>query len=211
MSVTKSTLSAIQQAGQAINEARQSLAEATKDHAQQVMAAVASQPFSVENDKLYVRWKTIARLAQEVHSIEEQFKTIYQTASGLGGARMPVLTALPHHPSHTTASHQSTFVVDTLAAEDVHVKSSSTPKAPRRTKARKAKRTASPARSLSGNDTKVLNYLSATLNRKSWISVTQGSMADGAGIPRGSIGVALLRLIQAGQVIEGQKGKYKLA
>lgn len=212
MSVTASTLSAIQHAGQAINEAQQALTEAVKEQAQQVMTAVANQPFGVENDKLFAHWKTIARLAQEVQSIEDQFKAIYRTAAGLVVRETPVLATLPHRSAHTAASRQSsTYVVDISAAEDVQVKSGHAPKAPRRTKSRKSSHTITPAGSLSANDSKVLNHLKTTLNRKSWTSVTQSSLADGAGIPRGSIGVALRRLIQAGHVIDGQKGRYKLA
>ena len=85
MSVTPSTLSAIQQAGQSIDMARHALVGAVNEHAQRVMAAIAEQPYSVDNDQLFASWKTLSRLAQEVSAIEEQFKTIYQTAADLGG------------------------------------------------------------------------------------------------------------------------------
>ena len=44
MSVTPSTLSAIQQAGQSIDMARHALVGAVNEHAQRVMAAIAEQP-----------------------------------------------------------------------------------------------------------------------------------------------------------------------
>ena len=59
MSVTASTLSAIQQAWQSIDVARQSLVAAVNEQAQRVMLAVAEQPFSVGNDKLFASWKTL--------------------------------------------------------------------------------------------------------------------------------------------------------
>jgi hypothetical protein len=98
MSVTQETLSAIQQAGQSIHEARQALSEAVTQQGQLVASAVVEQPFGAGNDKLFAQWKTLARLAQEVQSIEEQFKTIYETAAGLKVRDIQVLVALPHVP-----------------------------------------------------------------------------------------------------------------
>ena len=218
MSVTPSTLSAIQQAGQAIDLARQSLSEAVKAHAQQVMAAVADQPFSVDNDKLFANWKTLARLAQEVHSIEEQFKTLYQTASGLAAPETPVLKALPQSGRHKTTGQAETYTLDTANAEDIQIKPATAKKVRRRAGARagrkpavRATAAAAPSGSLSANDTKALDYLKTVLNRQRWTRVTQSDMAHGAGIPKGSIGLALRRLIAAARVLEGAKGSYKLA
>jgi hypothetical protein len=39
----------------------------------------------------------------------------------------------------------------------------------------------------------------------------QSAMAQGAGIPLGSVGLALRRLLAGGHVIEGEKGRYKRA
>ncbi len=211
MSVTAATLSAIQQAGQAIDVARQSLAEAVQEHAQRVMMAVADQPFSVGNDKLFSQWKTVARLAQEVQAIEEQFKALYQTASDMAEPEAQVLKALPHAARTRATGPQGTYAMDTSAAEDVQVKPAPAAKGPRSAKAGKAARRQSAPRSRGGNDAKVLNFLKTTLNRKSWKRLTQSEMADGAGIPNGSIAVSVRRLTDSGTLREGEKGFYKLA
>lgn len=96
MSVTPDTLSFIQQAGQSIDAARQALVEAVAQQGKVVASAVVEQPFGAVNDKLFAQWKTLARLAQEVQSIEDQFKAIYETAVGLKACDIQVLVALPH-------------------------------------------------------------------------------------------------------------------
>lgn len=215
MSVTAATLSAIQQAGQAIDAARQALALTVQDHGQQMMAAVASQPFGVDNDKLFAHWKTVARLAQEVHAMEEQLKTVYQTAATLVAPEVTVLTALPHAASRTGASRRRAESEASRGeggqVEDVQVKPGQPAHAarPSRSPARGGA-TETGAAALSANDAKVLDFLQGQLDRRSWTALSQGRIADGAGIPRGSIGVAMRRLIQARRVLQGQKGRYRL-
>jgi hypothetical protein len=210
MSVTPSTLSAIQQAGQSIDLARQSLVTAVNEHAQRVMAAVAEQPFSVDNDQLFSSWKTLSRLAQEVTAIEEQFKAIYQTAADLVQPETAVLMALPHSARYKAPGRSSTGDAGSATVEDVTFKPRGAKRGPKPGAAR-SRQGAANVGGLSPNDVKTLDYLKSVLNRKSWTRLTQASMASGAGLPLGSIGLALRRLITSKQVIEGQKGRYKLA
>ena len=71
--------------------------------------------------------------------------------------------------------------------------------------------TASPPRRVSANDEKVLAYLKTVLDRRSWKAFTHAAVAQGAGIPLGSVGLAIRRVIALGTVREGQKGSYRLA
>ena len=120
MSVTPSTLATIQQAGQSIDVARQSLVAAVNEHAQQVMAAVSEQPFSVDNDKLFATWKTLSRMAQEVNAIEEQFKALYQSAAALVQPETAVLMSLSHSPRHKVSARS--LDADNAIAQDVQIK-----------------------------------------------------------------------------------------
>ena len=211
MSVTPSTLSAIQQAGQSIDVARQSIVTAVNEHAQQVMAAVADQPFNVDNDNLFSNWKTLSRLAQEVNAIEEQFKVIYQTAADLVQPETAILMALPHSARHKIPVRSDTSDADDSTIEDVAVKPRAVKRGPKRGAVRTARHAAANSAGLSANDAKVLDYLKKVLNRRSWTRLTQAGMASGADIPLGSIGLALRRLIGFNHVIEGRKGRYRLA
>lgn len=69
---------------------------------------------------------------------------------------------------------------------------------------------ASQPRRMSANDEKVLAYFKAVLDRRSWKSYTHAAVAQGAGIPLGSVGLANRRVIAVGTVREGQKGSYRL-
>ncbi len=207
MSVTPSTLATIQQAGQSIDVARQSLVAAVNEHAQQVMAAVSEQPFSVDNDKLFATWKTLSRMAQEVNAIEEQFKALYQSAAALVQPETAVLMSLSHSPRHKVSARS--LDADNAIAQDVQIKQRALKKESRRAAPPASRKPG--AKTLSANDTQVLSYLQTVLDRRSWTRLTQAGMAAGAGIPLGSIGLALRRLISMGRVLEGAKGRYKLA
>lgn len=63
---------------------------------------------------------------------------------------------------------------------------------------------------LSANDEKVLAYLQQVLDRRGCKTFTQTAIAQGAGIPLGSVGLAIRRVIAAGAVREGPKGIYRL-
>lgn len=97
-------------------------------------------------------------------------------------------------------------------AEDVFVK-----KAPLKAPSAKGKATTaavepmSPTLRLTSNDEKVLTHLRQVLDRRSWKTLTQAAIAQGAGIPLGSVSLALRRVIAAGGIREGQKGSYRLA
>jgi hypothetical protein len=207
MSVTQETLSAIQQAGQSIHEARQALSEAVTQQGQLVASAVVEQPFGAGNDKLFAQWKTLARLAQEVQSIEEQFKTIYETAAGLKVRDIQVLVALPHVPRQKGLARS--HLVDDAAVNDVAVRTKGFKMAPKR-KNGEAKVGTSP-KALAGNHAKVLDFVKTQLNRRSWKPLTHAAVAKGSGIPAGSVGASLARLKKEGLILADDKGGYKLA
>ena len=207
MSVTPDTLSFIQQAGQSIDAARQALVEAVAQQGKVVASAVVEQPFGAVNDKLFAQWKTLARLAQEVQSIEDQFKAMYETAVGLKACDIQVLVALPHVPRQKGPAR--THLVDDVAVEDVVVRSKGVKKAPKRKNA-KVKVGTSP-QTLAGNHAKVLDFFRTQLNRKSWKPLTHATMAKGSGIPAGSVGASLARLKKEGLLLADDKGGYKLA
>ncbi len=210
MSITDSTLSAIQQAGQSIDAARLALASAVQEQGLRVMAAVAGQPFSGENDKLFARWKTVSRLAQEVSAIEEQFKAIHQSTIGLVEEQITLLVAMPSLTRGKNGASVSRYDAPQSTAEDVPLKAgtgvqpgSSAPRRPLRKASHRE-------RGLSVNDSLLLAYLTTGLNRKRWTRMTQDTMAEGAALARGSVGASLRRLLSASRVVEGEKGCYKL-
>lgn len=208
MSISPKTLLLLQKAGENLYAARNALAQDVQQHASRVVHMVASEPFGNDADRAYAQLRSIARMAHELQAMEEQLKTLYGSAMELAAAEPPVLVDLSDRSPRARVQPSALGVEE---AQDVQIKPVQ-PKQPLRKKAT-ASVTAEPARPrqrLSANDQKVLAYLQQVLDRRSWKPLTQVAIADGAGIPKGSVGLALRRVIDAGMVREGQKGNYRL-
>lgn len=208
MSISPKTLLLLQKAGENLYAARNALAQDVQQHASRVVHMVASEPFGNDADRAYAQLRSIARMAHELQAMEEQLKTLYGSAMELAAAEPPVLVDLSDRSPLARVQPSALGVEE---AQDVQIKPVQ-PKQPLRKKAT-ASVTAEPARPrqrLSANDQKVLAYLKQVLDRRSWKPLTQVAIADGAGIPKGSVGLALRRVIDAGMVREGQKGNYRL-
>lgn len=99
MTLSISTLAAIQKAGSAAFAADVKLKNALKDYAERVNAAIANNPYNLGNDALFANWKLVARLSQTLAGIEEELKKIYLVASDLsldeqtGEREIPALAA----------------------------------------------------------------------------------------------------------------------
>lgn len=206
MSISANTLRSLQLAGESLHAARQAFAQEVQQNASRVVGIVASEPFSNDADRAYAQLRTIARMAHELQAMEEQLKTLYGSAMELVKPETPVLVDLSDRRARAQPG-----ATDVEAAQDVVVKPAKH-KQPQRKKAA-ASVTAEHAKRhqrLSANDEKVLAYLKQVLDRRSWKPLTQGAIAEGAGIPKGSVNLAVRRVIAAGMVREGQKGSYRL-
>ena len=64
---------------------------------------------------------------------------------------------------------------------------------------------------LSPNDTKVLTYLRSTLTTSDWTPLTGAVVAAGAGLPKGSVGISITRVVASGAVRRGDGGTYQLS
>lgn len=209
MSLSPATLSAIQQAGQTLHAARQAVFGEVQENAQQMVATVANQPFSPESDKAYAQLRTVARLAHELKAMEEQLEVLYASAAEMMAPSTPVLTALPGHVRRSR-SLTANASQNTEDAEDADYTDAAAPRTAPSSKSKTRKATSKKPVHASSNDEKVLGYLKTVLDRRSWKSLTQRTIAGGSGIPLGSVGLALRRLAVAGLLREGSKGSYRL-
>ncbi len=167
------------------------------------------EPFSNEADRAYAQMRAIARMAHELQGIEEQLKTMYGTAADMMQPEMPVIVALAGHGGRAQA-RPDTRSLD--AAEDAVVKSApQRPPSKAKPQRKPTKEMASPPQRLSANDEKVLAHLKTVLDRRSWTALSQAAIAQGAGIPTGSVGLAMRRVVAAGAVREKGKGTYRLS
>lgn len=85
MSLSSSTLSAIQKTGAAAFTADERLKNAVNEYAERVHAAMATNPYNLGNDALIEDWKTVARLSKTMAGIEVEIKKIFQVATELTG------------------------------------------------------------------------------------------------------------------------------
>lgn len=209
MSISPSTLLALQKAGEGLHAARQAFAQEVQSNAGRVVGIVASEPFSAEADRAYAQLRAVARMAHELQSIEEQLKTMYGAAAEMMQPETSVIVALPDHGGRSRAHPGADSFDD---AQDVVVKPAQHQQPsdvkPQR---KKMKEAASQPQRLSSNDEKVLAHLKKVLDRRSWVALTQGAIAQGAGIPLGSVGLAMRRLVVAEVVRQRGKGSYRLA
>ena len=195
MSLSKTTLSAIQQAGTSLHRATVVVSAAVHEEARHMVATVASQPFEAASEQAFANFKMLARLSQDLQSLEEQLRALYANAAELASPAMDVVAALPrpHGPSANDL------------AEDAIVKPA--PLRPAKARARK------PARpvALTANDSKVLDYLKTVLKQGEWSLLPGASVAKGANMPLGSIGVSLKKVVACGAVKKKGRGSYQLA
>ena len=89
MSLSSSTLSAVQKAGTAALAADARLKKELQDHAQRVTAAMAQNAFGADNDALIESWKVIAGLSQTLAGIEAELQKVYQLISQLTTQDLP--------------------------------------------------------------------------------------------------------------------------
>ena len=202
MSLSKSTLSAIQQAGQGLHKATVVVAAAVREQAEHMVNTVSSQPFQAEGEQAFSNFKMLARLSQDLQSLEEQLRALYTTASELSSPEMDVVVALPRQSARARAAAALND-----AAEDAIIK----PAAAQRTRAKaKAKAAAAPV-TLTANDSRVLDYLKTVLSVDAWTKLTGASVAKGAEMPLGSVGISLKKVVLAGAVKKTGKSSYQLA
>jgi hypothetical protein len=80
-------------------------------------------------------------------------------------------------------------------------------------KAKKSKAASAPvqAQDLKGNPAKLMTHLQGVLKATDFSDINQSAVAKDAGIPVGSMGATLGRLIKAGRIVSGTNGSLKLA
>lgn len=107
MSLSSSTLAAIQKAGAAVFVADEKLKQAAQNFAERVNAAIAGNPYHLGNDALIENWKTVARLSQTIAGIEAEIKKVFQVAAELTGEDQPSVVSTPVQVAPKRAAKQA--------------------------------------------------------------------------------------------------------
>lgn len=202
MSLSKSTLSAIQNAGLGLHKATVVVSAAVREQAEHMVATVASQPFQAEGEQAFANFKMLARLSQDLLGIEEQLRQLYNTAAELASPEMDVVATLPR---------PSAGALGNSKAEDAVIK----PAAARRSKPspKKAAPSSKAAKSvtLTANDVKVLDFMKTVIKVGDWTTLTGAAVSKGADMPLGSVGISMKKVVASGAVKKKGRGSYQLA
>ncbi len=289
MSISLSTLTAIQKVGAAAFTADEKLKKEVQSYAERVNLAMLKNPSHLGNDALIEAWKVVARLAKSMMGIEEELKNIHRIATELtqddqpsvrdtpaleapvakkpkakkidaavttvkvktqakakkAMPAKPVVVAAPVAPVVETAKVPAkrrvakkaavvpaTTVVKAKAAPVKAAKKVATdpakvtakaatkattqpvPKVAVKTQAKSKKtKTAGAAvetADLKGNSAKLMAQLQDVLNTTDFMVINQSAVAKVAGIPVGSMGATIVRLVKAGRIASGSNGSLKL-
>lgn len=205
MQTDQNILHAVQQAGQAIHACREMLKVEVARRTQQLVAVMAREPLSASADGSFSQLKLVARMHQEVQALEDQLRGIYQSASQLKVETVQVVEALPHSRPrpHTSVDQVEEAQVVSRPTKRGAGKRASDPSI-------KAKQVPSRRGRVSSNDDKVLAALKRLLKLRRGEQIAQAQIAAEAGIPVGSIGASLRRLLNAGRVAQTERGQYRL-
>ncbi|MCF8209816.1 MAG: hypothetical protein K9K38_10490 [Rhodoferax sp.] len=202
MALSPKALASIQSAGAAVYAADCELKSAVKDYAEQVHAALQKNPFDVGNDSLFEDWKTVARLSQAIAQIEQELRNIYHTSTQV--ATQDAVAYIKTTSLAAPAATSGTTDVSEIVATDVVAK-----KAPRNAK-KLVRHTETPP-PLKGNAARLLAQLPKILSTEEFSNINKAGLAKQIGLPQGSVGAAIKRLLNAGYLIKGDIGQYKLA
>lgn len=215
MSVSTSTLSAIQKVGAAAFTADEKLKAAVKKYAERVNDAMVANPYGLGNNTLFETWKVLARLSQTMAGIEQELKKVYLVASELAADDHPdgvqVLSLAAPAPSVAAKSSKRD-----AAPTDVRVKPKKTPmpattvKAKVKTIAVKRDVNSATASVPTGNALKLMQHLQGVLNANAFTALNQTAVASATGIPMGSMTAALKKLMAGGHLIAGPSGSFQL-
>ena len=184
MSLSSSELSTIQQAGLALHRAGKSVSQALRVYAQRLVDDVANRPLEPNGEQEFARLKQMAGLSKELAGMEERLKVLYSDAEQLQAPKKRHRTVVGKPAAKGRSNGRSRRQADSLE--------------PR------------PPRPLSPNDLRVLNYMKSVLKTTEWTPLTGSIVAAGTGLPKGSVGISITRVLASGAVRRGEGGTYQL-
>lgn len=206
MSIHPKTLSNLQKAGQQVFTACESFKTDLQAIAAALVDKVAAEPSSQDSDSAYQRLKLISALTKELHEVDMTLRGIYGRASSLLDAEVKPALALPRPKGRQKADVQDVAVRALPASSgpvrrsrNVTAGSAKTPVKPK-----------VPGQKRIPNSTLLYAYLSKACEGVDGISLKHTDLAEGSGIPLGSVGAAVKALIDKGLILEVAASTYAL-
>jgi len=215
MSLSSKNLAAIQKAGHAVYSAADAIAQTLNTQAQSTVASAASNLLGAAFDQDLARLKAMARLSHGLNAVEVQLRELYALAQKLADPASDVVIALPSVSKRKLSNATAVDVVEKPVKAGKPAKAAKVPKVAAKKASMKAKTTKPSKRtkttgSLTANDSKLLNYLQTVLAADAWTPLTGAAMSKGSGLPYGSVGASLKKILAAGAIKAGDRGQYQL-
>lgn len=208
MAIASQTLSQLQAAGSAVNAATLALQQELQAHSQALMEQMALQPFGPEADGAYQQMRQVARLAHELNSLEQQLKAIYLEAAQKGQTEVPVLPALASaHRQRRIA--RTADVSGGVQIEDAKVVDVQPPSPKLRQRNSKPTGVAASGTAKLTNTDRLHAVFRKLLGKKAK-AVGHAELSALSGLPRGSIGASIKKLIETRKLAVDTDGVYRL-
>lgn len=152
---------------------------------------MAANPMGVEVTQAMEQFRLLAKVSQDLNTVEAQMRLIYAEANELAKPEADVVMALP--AQRARMPHPTGAVADAIAKPTPAKKVRKTRVAKEPIKAdsiptKSVKRMGRQAAELTANDSKLLSFLQSALPSEGWLSLGAPQMAKGSQLPTGSIG-----------------------
>lgn len=222
MSISSSTLGAIQKLGTQAHAAKESLLATTNQYAEKVNAAMKKNPHDPAVAGLQAAWLSVAQIAKSMETIESELVKAYTAANRLmtnnpleaikiGAQAVKEVAAEAYakvngkkdKPLNKPAPNTKTKAA-VAAAVDVPTEKAKKKAAAKKPATKTAKVVVKQAPKGS-NPEKLFKQLEMLLNGNDFVEVNQSEVAKAAGIPNGSMTAAFKKLIDTGRIIVGEK------
>ena len=193
MSLSSKNLSSIQKAGQAVRDSSEAIAATVRAQAESMVSSMATAPFSAESEQSISRFKMLSKLSQGLATVESQLQEIYAIASDLANlaSEVVVLKGASRRKSITSTADADVVVMPAKATK-------------------RAKTGGRKAATLTDNDNKLLAFLQKALKSGAATAITGNALSTGSGLPLGSVGLSLKKIISTGAVKQVGRGTYQL-
>ncbi len=204
MTLSPKILALIQKAGTAVFCADVALKDAVTDSAKKVADSVTRNSFDGQHDHLYQDWKNVSRISNSISIIEAELKGIYALAAVTpvgNGTAIALPAPAAKAPLEVLNAIDITDVLENRVKEKLKAAKKS------------AKRTVARGKRSNGHDNsaKVMAHLQTVLNDQSFTKLNQSYVAITIGLPKGSIGASIKKLVQDGKLVQGEAKTFKLA
>lgn len=207
MTLPSKVLSLIQRSGTTLSAADRELKNALKQYTTRVNQAMSSNPHDLGNDALIEEWKLVARLAKTLESIEADVKNAYHLAASIiteeKHGSQPALTMSPRPSVEPEA-----VVTDVIAKRPG--KTAKVKAVKKGNKKVLVKKSTNDNAEIKGNAAILLKYLESVLNPNDAVALGQTAIANGSGLPLGSVTASLKRLVELERIEIPSPGNYKL-